>query len=80
MKIDYTVSDEQLISSGVQPRIIKLSKQPFMRPGGVDFDIPYAMSVWRAIDTVCLYSLAINNPDEKHVYFPPHAPYMGLVR
>ncbi len=80
MKIDYQVTDEQLLAFGVQPRIIDLAKKPFLRPGGQDFDIPYALAVWDARDRVSLAALAINNPEVRHVTFPPHAPYMGLVR
>lgn len=80
MNLDYNVTDEQLRTFGVPERIVTLAKQPFLRPGGQDLDLPYAMAVWDARDQVSLAALAINNPDVRHVVFPPHAPYMGLVR
>ncbi|MBK8810765.1 MAG: hypothetical protein IPN69_08555 [Acidobacteria bacterium] len=80
MKIDYTATDGQLIEAGLSPRIIELAKQPFMRPGGIDFDIPYAMAVLDAREKADLYALHINNPG-KNVYFPPipGKATMGLV-
>lgn len=78
MIINYNVTDEQLLEYGISQRIITLSKQWWMRDGQVDFDIPYALSIWDAKDTVSLAALAINNPNE-NVRFPPHAAYMGLV-
>jgi hypothetical protein len=74
------VTDAQLLAYGLSQRIIDLAKQPFIRPGARDFDIPYALAVWDAKDQVSLAALAINNPDTKHVWFPLHDPYMGLVR
>lgn len=69
-KIDYDVTDEQLLAWGSPKRIIELARQPFMRHGGIDFDIKYALSVMDASEAVSLAALSINNPD-KHVYFPP---------
>lgn len=77
--LNYEVSDAQLVGFGIAQRIIDLSRQPFMRTGGVDFDIPYAMAIWDASDTVSLAALAINNPG-KAVRFPPCGrAYMGFV-
>lgn len=45
-------------------RIRELAKQPFLRPGGVDFDIPYAMAVWDARDIVWLEDEANAHPRE----------------
>lgn len=69
-KIDYDVTDEQLLAHGISNRVIELSRQPFMRPGGIDFDIRYALSVMDASEEVSLAALSINNPD-KPVHFPP---------
>jgi hypothetical protein len=45
-------------------RVRELSRQPFIRPGGVDFDIPYAMAVWDARDTVWLEDEVNAHPGE----------------
>lgn len=78
--LNYSVTDDQLRQFGLSERVIELAKQPFLRQGGVDFDVPYALAVWDARDDVALAALAINNPQAKHVFFPPHAPYRGRVR
>lgn len=80
MKIDYQVTEQQLLDYGLSMRIITLAKEWWMRKGQVDFDIQYALSIWEAKDKVNLAALAINNPQLKSVHYPPHAPYMGMVR
>jgi hypothetical protein len=77
MNVDYRATDEALLRF-VSPRVLEMAKQPFLRPGGFDLDIPYAMAVWDAKDRVSLAALVINNPGMP-VHFPPHAPYMGFV-
>jgi hypothetical protein len=77
MKVDYIARDEDLLRF-VNQRVLTLSRQPFLRDGGIDFDIRYALAVWDAKDCVSLAALAVNNPGVP-VHFPPHAPYMGLV-
>jgi hypothetical protein len=93
MKIDYTVTDEQLRAYGIEQRIIDLSRQPYLRVEGKtgaaawqvqDIDLAYVNRINEAKDRVALAALAINNPDEKHVWYPPHFPMgealMGIVR
>jgi hypothetical protein len=80
VKVNYEVTEAQLLGYGLSQRIIDLAKQPFIRSGARDFDVQYALSVWNAKDEVSLAALAINNPNEKSIGFPPHDPYMGLVR
>jgi len=77
MNVAYAASDEDLLRF-VSPRVLELARKPFLREGGVDFDIRYALAVWDAKDAVSLAALAVNNPGVP-VCFPPHAPYMGLV-
>lgn len=85
-KLDYDVTDEQLIAFGISKRTIELSRQPFMRKSnGKGFEMPgldlqYALAVWDAKDQVSLAALCINNPGRGHVSFPPGDPYMGFVR
>jgi len=84
--VDYTVSDDQLVAFGISPRIIALSRQPFMRPyNGNTFEMPsldlqYVESICQAQDTVSLAALAINNPHVKNIHFPIGCPYMGFCR
>ena len=81
-KVEYECTDERLAEFGVSKRIIELSRQPFNRPGGLDFDVQYALSVMDARENVALAALASNNPDVRHVWYPPCAaePLMGFVR
>lgn len=93
MKIDYNVTDEQLRAFGIEQRIINLSRQPYLRPEGKkgeaaweeqSLDFSWVNRIDEAKDRVALAALAINNPNEKYVWYPPHFPMsealIGLVR
>ena len=80
MNLNYEATDEQLLAAGLDAKTLRLSKEPVLRPGARDIDLAYLNSVMDAREQRDLHALAVNNPDVKHVVYPPHAPRMGYVR
>lgn len=80
MKVDYNVTDEQLRAFGIGQHTIDVSRLPYMRPQSgntwerQDIDMAYVNRINEAKDRVALAALAINNPDEKYVWYPPYLP------
>ena len=48
----------------ISQRIRELAAQPFHRPGGIDFDIKYALAIWDARDRVRLDDEINTHPGE----------------
>ena len=80
MNLNYDATDAQLLAAGLDAKTLRLSKETVLRPGAVDLDLGYLNAVMDAREQRDLHALAVNNPDMRHVTFPPHAPRMGYMR
>jgi hypothetical protein len=63
------ITDDQLKEFGVSQRVIDLSRQPYLRPGAVNLDVPYMNSIIEAQIRIEFAQMCLKWPDQDHEYF-----------